>query len=412
MVRRSKSPGMTGSTDALCRLKRKDVRDSAMLKVAIIIERAEIGLGGAERSVSELTAELRCQGVAATILAAKGTASENTVILCGDHAGKRVPLKVFESALRSHLNEHHYDIVHSTLPLAIADVYQPRGGSYREAMLQHIASYSCPCQRMLKRCTHRLNLKRTQYLDAEKKLCTQTKVTVTALSYMVKGHFQKHYGLSEGRIAVIPNGINIDMQPDANVADKLKETILKSVSIPEGKEPMLFLFAANNAHLKGIDPLMKAMRQLSEHPPISSYPVLVTAGTKEIKADTENVVSLGSLDRVCEELSVCDAVVLPTWYDPCSRFILEALAMGKPVVTTRFNGACERFIHQKHGIILERPDNIAELAAALETFCDRDKIELAHKAIVDDNLSQNISIAGHVEMLIDLYDRVMAQKEK
>ena len=112
-----------------------------MLNVAIIIERTEVGLGGAERSVSELTAELRRQGVAATILAAKGEPGEHTKILCGDFTGKRVPLKMFEKSVRRHLETTPYDIVHSTLPLSIADIYQPRGGSYRQAMLQNIVSY-------------------------------------------------------------------------------------------------------------------------------------------------------------------------------------------------------------------------------------------------------------------------------
>ena len=94
-----------------------------MLNAAILIERADIELGGAERSVSELTAELRQQGVAATILAAKGTAGENTQILCGDYAGKRVPLKVFEKAVQEHLERNTYDIIHSTLPLSQLPIF-------------------------------------------------------------------------------------------------------------------------------------------------------------------------------------------------------------------------------------------------------------------------------------------------
>ena len=384
-----------------------------MLKVAIIIERAEIGLGGAERSVSELTAELRRQGVDATILAAKGTASENTVILCQDYAGKRVPLKAFENALRVHLEHNAYDIVHSTLPLTIANVYQPRGGSYKEAMLQNIASYDCPCQRVLKRCTHQLNLKRTQYLNAEQKLCAPgNQVVVAALSNYVKEAFQKHYHLPDDRIAVIPNGIDTRMQPDEKTAGEIKATILKSITIPEGKTPVFFLFAANNPRLKGIDPLLAAMENLRNQPPANTYPVLVAAGTKPIKTNLENVVSLGALDGIRNALSVCDVAVLPTWYDPCSRFILEALAMGKPVITTRFNGASERYEHQKHGIILDRPDNVTELTEALRTFSDRDKIELASKTIVDDNLKNQVSIAKHVELLIGLYETILRQREK
>ena len=383
-----------------------------MLKVAIIIERAEIGLGGAERSVSELTAELRAQGLAATILAAKGTPSDNTEIFCEDYPSKRVPLKVFEEALQDHLKKNAYDIVHSTLPLAGADIYQPRGGSYREAMLQNIASYPCACQRALKRWTHWFNLKRTQYLNAEKKLCASgNQVIVAALSNYVKVHFHKHYLLPSTRIALIPNGINPEIQPDETIAKNIKETILESVPVPSNKTPVLFLFAANNARLKGIDPLLDSFKHLSSQVPDHIYPILVVAGPKSIHSDMDNVILLGPLDKICNVLSVCDVAVLPTWYDPCSRFILEALAMAKPVITTRFNGASERYEHQKHGIILDRPDNLTELTEALKTFCDRDKIELASKAIVDDNLKGDVSIAKHAKTLIGLYEKIITQKE-
>ena len=384
-----------------------------MLKVAIIIERSQIGLGGAERSVSELTAELRRQDVAATILAAKGTPSENTQILCGDHPGKRVPLKVFENALQGHLEKHVYDIVHSTLPLAIADIYQPRGGSYREAMLQNIASYPCLCQRFLKRWTHWLNLKRTQYLLAEKRLCvSNNQAIIAALSNTVKGHFQKHYSLSDRRIAVVPNGINTEIQPDKKTAKEIKETILKSLSIPKDKTPVFFLFAANNPRLKGIDTLLASIKNLSNQPPANIYPVLVVAGSKPIQSTMSNVVSLGALDGICNALSICDVAILPSWYDPCSRFILEAMAMGKPVITTRFNGASERYEHQKHGVVLARPDTVIELTAAIRTFCDREKIELASKAIVEDNLKEDVSVTKHVKLLIGLYETILRQKEK
>ncbi len=388
-----------------------------MLKVAIIIERAEIGLGGAERSVSELTAELRRQGVDATILAAKGTASENTMILCQDYAGKRVPLKVFENVLRVHLENNAYDIVHSTLPLTIADIYQPRGGSYKEAVLQNIASYDCPCERLLKRCTHRLNLKRTQYLNAEQKLCaTGNHVIVAALSNTVKEAFQKHYHLPDDRIAVIPNGINTQMQPDEKTTGEIRTNILNSITVPEDKTPVFFLFAANNPRLKGLRKLLQAFEDITFNAYV--HPILIVVGSKGLGPYEDlsknlllkdHVISLGSQANICNILSICDVSVLPTYYDPCSRFILESLAMSKPVITTSCNGAAERFVNKLHGITIKEPD-YPLLMDALSYFCDLKNIELASKAILDDNLKEDVSITKHVKTLIGLYDKIITQK--
>ena len=142
-------------------------------------------------------------------------------------------------------------------------------------MLQNIASYSCPCQRSLKRWTHWLNLKRTQYLNAEKKLCSaNNQVVVAALSHYVKKHFQKHYHLAENRIAVVPNGINTKMRPDTETAQQLREKILNRLPVPKGKMPVFFFFAANNPRLKGIDSLLEAFKNLSRQLPAHEYPVV------------------------------------------------------------------------------------------------------------------------------------------
>ena len=60
------------------------------MKIAIVIERADIALGGAERSALELAAALQSLGLDAHVLAAKGkTDAKNIHILCGDILGKR-----------------------------------------------------------------------------------------------------------------------------------------------------------------------------------------------------------------------------------------------------------------------------------------------------------------------------------
>ena len=74
-----------------------------MIKAAIIIERADISLGGAERSVYELTAQLAAMGVKVTTLAAKGSiVNENFHILCNDVESKRVSIGRFGKSLKKH----------------------------------------------------------------------------------------------------------------------------------------------------------------------------------------------------------------------------------------------------------------------------------------------------------------------
>ncbi|GAG00876.1 unnamed protein product, partial [marine sediment metagenome] len=129
--------------------------------IAIIIERANIVLGGAERSVFELTTALSGLGLETHILAAKGqTEAKNIHILCGDRPGKRVCYFTFAKALRKHLSENQYSLIHSVLPFDFADVYQPRGGTYAESILRNAASYQNKLLESYKRLTAFTNFRR------------------------------------------------------------------------------------------------------------------------------------------------------------------------------------------------------------------------------------------------------------
>ena len=105
----------------------------------------------------------------------------------------------------------------------------------------------------------------------------------------------------------------------------------------------------------------------------------------------QHIAFLGSAQNVQDVLSCCHVGVLPTFYDPSSRFILEALAAGKPVITTRFNGAVDHFVDGRHGRVVTTPEDTEALAQAIAHFATTANLEKAAAAIIDDNLKENIS---------------------
>jgi len=377
-------------------------------------------LGGAERSVFELAARLRATGVEATILAAKGdTASGDVRILCADRPGKRTPFAVFAQALKTHLRDNRYDVIHSTLPFDFADIYQPRGGSYREAVLRNIASYDNVGVRYCKVVTAPFNIRRQSLLRAEKRLCSpEGKTIVCALSNYVRTQFARYYNLAEERIVVIGNGVDTQVRVDAGSAEKLRKEILSRLSCSEKDGCTLFLFAANNFRLKGLPSLVRALHRLNNGTPPVSAAVIVAGNDRHVFCRklaaklgvADRIVFIGSLARIHEALSVADVALLPTYYDPCSRFILEALALGKPVITTRFNGAAERIVDNRHGHIIDDPRDIDALARAMRHLADPENAKQACRAIAEDNLAGEISIARHAETMVELYNRIMADK--
>jgi len=390
-------------------------------KIAIIIERANIALGGAERSVFELAPALSSLGLEVDILAAKGgTNAKNIHILCQDLPGNRVDLLRFEKAIKKHLSENQYTLVHSVLPFDFADVYQPRGGTYAESILRNAASYENKLIESYKRLTAFANFRRATLLRAERQLCKEPNgPVITALSQYVAEQFKKHYGLDDERIKVIHNGVRIHKQIDNKEADKYRTEILTRLGLKEADEPVLFLFAAHNFRLKGLAAGIKAMQQVAANSNTQRQGYLIVAGNGKIHryqrlakklGAHRKILFLGAVRHIQNVLSIVDVAILPTFYDPCSRFILEALAAQKPVITTRFNGATDLFVDKRHGRVVDSPENTGALAEAIGYFSDTNNIQKASQAIIADNIRENISISRVAKQLESLYESILQKK--
>jgi glycosyltransferase involved in cell wall biosynthesis len=385
-------------------------------KVALIIEHADVTRGGAERSALELTTALAHRGLQVDLLAAKGQANaENIHILCGDSFGKRMCYFTFAKVLKKYLTENHYDVIHSALPFTFADVYQPRGGSFAESISQNAASYKNKFLASFKKITAFANSRRTILLRAEKTLCKDDNgPVVVALSQYVAGQFKQHYGTAEQRITVIPNGIAINKKLDTTEAGKLRARILTELTLNEADNPILFLFVANNFRLKGLACLIEAMH-LAARSDTARQPYLIVAGSgkphryrrfaKKLNIN-HKILFLGPVPHIQNALSIIDVAVLPTFYDPSSRYILEAIAADKPVITTKFNGATDLFADNRHGKVIDSPRNTIALAQAIVFFTDTGNILKASQAITDDNLKEKISINRVAEQLESLYESI------
>ena len=84
----------------------------------------------------------------------------------------------------------------------------------------------------------------------------------------------------------------------------------------------------------------------------------------------ENFKFLGSVSDPETVYKASDVYVQPTWYDPCSLVVLEALASGLPVITSKFNGAGEFIEQGKEGYVISRPDSHKELSTAMLNLFD------------------------------------------
>ena len=391
-------------------------------KVAIIIERADVELGGAERSVSELAEAIGAIGYETHILAAKGRAvKENVHILCGGLQGKRTDYKVFADALGKHIESNRYDIIHSVLPFDFADIYQPRSGTYGETIIRKAATYRWPVLRVIKRQTAFLNFRRAAWFNAERQLASaQSGPLIIAISNYVAEQFITHYHTIEKRIIVIPNGIKPAPAVDASRVNSIRANLLGQSGTQGPDKPVLFFFAGHDFRRKGLDCLVQAMGLLqarNNHTPARvivagrANPAVCKRMAQKLNIE-DKIQFLGAVDSIQDLIAATDVAVLPTFDDPCSRFILEALAAGKPVITTKFNGATDLFINNRHGRSIDDPRDITSLADAIEYFTNYDNLLKAQNAIISDNLRRNVSVARVAEQLGVVYDSIMGKRKQ
>jgi glycosyltransferase involved in cell wall biosynthesis len=122
-------------------------------------------------------------------------------------------------------------------------------------------------------------------------------------------------------------------------------------------------------HKKGVDLAMDIL----EYPPLQSRPFLMTVGDvapplSDVLTERLNGSWISVPYQKREELAAyylaCDAVLIPSYYDGMPNVLLEAMAMGVPVVASRAGGIPDVIESGKDGFLFET-GNIDEAADQL-----------------------------------------------
>jgi UDP-glucose:(heptosyl)LPS alpha-1,3-glucosyltransferase len=130
-----------------------------------------------------------------------------------------------------------------------------------------------------------------------------------------------------------------------------------------------------NYRLKGLVPLLYSLRRL----PPGKRPRLLVAGSPHFGRYQRLARVLGVANDVrfagyCPDTRECyfasDFLIHPTFYDPCSLVVLEALACGLPVITSRYNGAAELLNPPHDGFVIDDPHDHRHLAWCMEQLLD------------------------------------------
>jgi UDP-glucose:(heptosyl)LPS alpha-1,3-glucosyltransferase len=237
---------------------------------------------------------------------------------------------------------------------------------------------------------------------------------VVAVSEMVRDDLQRYHEVPRERIDVIPNAIDAGRLA---VADPLAAR--RDFRASQGIRPddLVALFVGHNYWLKGLKPLLLGLAERRQRDPSAKPITLLACGggnpgpfrgmVRDLGLES-SVRLLGFQPDIRPCFHASDFFALPTYYDPCSLVVFEALACGLPVITTACNGAGELMTQGREGFVIPAPDAREALASAFERMTD-DRARAAMSAHAT-KLGVEQSFDRHVARLVEVFERVAQAK--
>ncbi len=391
------------------------------MKIALIIDRFLPAKGGGERYVEILARGLAERGHDITIFSRRfpeGHPPENIHY----HPVRTLTwpgfLKVLSFARRcgAEIAMGDFDIAHDVGHIVGADVFNPHGGVEQVWLKRYFASYENPFHRAFKRIQRRLSpkewtmiaLQRRQYLSFDTR-------RILAISPMIRDHIRSHYpGIPARKIVLVQNPANLSRFSPGNRA-QFRDATRERLHLSDGE--IVLLFASNNFRLKGLHPLLrslKILRGLNE----SARPFrLLVAGNEDAarwkrlakRLGVTNLVTfLGPVKEMEHLYAAADIFVLPTFFDSASLVVLEALASGLPVITSRWAGASALIDAPATGMVLRNNDDPVEIAKAVAAYFPDKPRERALSA--SPRQVGAIVLDRHIERVLGIYEEILKEK--
>ncbi|MEE9294920.1 MAG: glycosyltransferase family 4 protein [Phycisphaerae bacterium] len=385
------------------------------MKIGLVVEWLDPSRGGAERSTGEFVSQLLSRGVSLEVFTRSGVPSKpgmnvHTIeTTAWTRAGATAQ---FIRAAENAIGEAGCDLIHALTPCQGAQVYQPRGGTVAETIRRTLSTRRSAAARALKRAGMAFNARQRLVLAKERAWLTgDRRPIVIAISQYVAQQLRHHYSYPDSYIRHILNGVEVTESTPAERA-RDRDEIRKMYGI--GDDELLLLAVCHNFRLKGVGCLIEALSAVVRSGGVTARALVVGRGHRRRwgrlarRFGVGDVIGFcGAAERVDAFFHAADVLVHPTYYDPCSRVVLEAVSRGLPAISTRFDGACEAIEDGVSGFVLPSPEASDALASRIRILADdgvRRRMSAAAK-----RKAGLVSMQRHTEEVCGVYEGLLAR---
>lgn len=235
------------------------------------------------------------------------------------------------------------------------------------------------------------------------------------INFVFKGNF----------FFILQNPDDINMMTALNLVDPSHLVLIKGSgvdlntfrhSIPNKNDHIRILFPARLLRDKGILEFIEAAKLIRDK--VKERAKFVLAGD----FDTENLASLernellerledgyiewiGYQNNMIDVYKSSDIVVLPSYREGLPKALIEAAAIGRPIITTDVPGCRECVIDNKNGFLVPAKD-VQRLANAILSLINDEKLRLEFGINSHRLAEREFSIDSVIQLTFDLYNRL------
>ena len=279
------------------------------------------------------------------------------------------------------------DVLMSLERIWRCDLYRA-GDGVHQAWLNRRQKVEGPWKRFVRSFQH----KHRDLLRLEESLFGERRAErVIVNSKMVKDEIFDLYSYRPDHVDIVRNGIPFnDFQFSAEVRRKSR------LRLDLSPDDLAVLFLGTGWERKGLCYAIDAIESI----PNPKLRLLVVGRGNLKRYRSLRAQFLGEVADPLPFYAAADIFILPTIYDPFSNACLEAMACGLPVITTRANGFSEIMEDRIHGSIVDVPENVSDLANAVEVWSDQTMRAAARPSItkraaqfdITKNVEQTVAI--------------------
>ena len=249
-----------------------------------------------------------------------------------------------------------------------------------------------------------------QINELERRICHEAWKVIVCSKYMAS-ELSGYFGTPADKIAVIPNGIDVDaltIGTEAEIAALLRQYA------PNGER--LLFYVGRIVHEKGVHVLIQAMPAiLAEFPNTrllvagkngrSLAPLVHSLGIEHA------VRFLGFISNRQRDLlyQTVDAAVFPSIYEPFGIVALEAMALGCNVIASDVGGLGEVVHHMRNGLTVF-PDNPESVAWAVHELFSDPAAAAARREVGRQEVSQLYGWRGIAQQTAQVFETIALER--